>query len=66
VFLSRGNGGDFSAKDSFYGFAVSMPSAFQWLRRFYAFGVSVASPFLASLFECFTFQWLTPFMKIQL
>ncbi len=25
---------------------VTMPAAFQCLRRFYAFGVSVASPFL--------------------
>ena len=28
-----------------------MNTLFQWLRRFYAFGVSMATPFLASLFE---------------
>ncbi|MBR3797964.1 MAG: hypothetical protein IKK36_03485 [Bacteroidales bacterium] len=47
-----------------------------WLRRFYACGVSMASPFLATLFEwltpflCFAFlaalfEWLKPFLWLR-
>jgi hypothetical protein len=54
-----------------------VPSAFQWLkpfeclRRFYAFGVSMASPFIAALFLClrrlngFAVLWLTPFLCLR-
>jgi len=38
---------------------VSMASPFQWLRRLNGFGVSVATPFLATLFEWLRRFWIS-------